>query len=121
MKDKIAVVLGVLFLIGGSVYTYRKELELNQYGVYTTGQIISFSHASKTEYDIKYTFFVKGTKYKGELLTGYFKCDDGTIGCVGKAFDVIYSSKNPNNNDMIIGKYEEYRDKVRLIPLKSKK
>ncbi len=121
MKDKIAVLLGVLFLIGGFIYTYQKELQLNQFGIYTSGKILSFNHTSKTQYEIKYIFFVKGVRYKGGTLIGYFKCDDGSIGCVGNKFDVIYSSKNPKINEIILGKYEEeYYGRIRLVPLPKK-
>lgn len=121
MKDKIAVILVLLLLIVGFIRAYKKELELNRYGVYTDGKIISFSHTSKTEYELKYVFFVKSVRYEGVLLTGYFECDDGSVGCVGKSFEVIYSSKNPKYNEIVLGRYEEYTDVIRFVPLKAKK
>jgi len=120
MKDKIAVLLSVLFLISGFIYTYKKELELNQFGVYTIGTIIKLEHIGKVRYSLVYEFIVDGKIEQGSVGVVYFKCDDESIACVGKEFDVIYSSKNSKINEMILGKYEEYRGKIRLVPLPKK-
>lgn len=82
---------------------------LEKYKEVATGKIIKF-HFSNNGYYINYEYVVDNKKYIGSANTSYFKCDDGSEGCVGKEFKVYYSSKNPNLSDIDLGKFNDRKD-----------
>ena len=107
-QDKTIVVVIFLAILSMIVYSYSRSKEIRDYGVKTEATIIDF-YKGGGKYYIKYVFYVKNKKYVGETRSAFFKCDNGVEGCVGKKFIVTYSSINPSNNEIDLGKYNKYR------------
>ncbi len=110
--------IGALIVIGGAIigtliYHYRKDLSVTKYKTETTGKIIGFEY-SKNGYSLKYKYYVDGIKYKGSVGTVFFRCADGTKGCVGKEVKVFYSSKEPQYSQVNLGEYEHVKTTIYL-------
>ncbi len=83
----------------------------------TKGKVVSYFNVGSKKY-IKYLFYVKNIKYYNETKVYPFKCKDGTNGCVGKKFTVVYSELDPSNCEINLGIYEKHRpNRLRLFNL----
>jgi hypothetical protein len=113
-KDSFGLFL-ILILLGGLfLFIYQKDKDFIENLSSTRGKITNYYNTGGKKY-IEYSFFVRGKQYKGRVRVSSFKCSDGTKGCVGKDFKILYSSKNPNNNDIYLEKYQKYKfSKTRL-------
>ncbi|WP_299122051.1 hypothetical protein [uncultured Tenacibaculum sp.] len=107
-KDKIAMIFGIFVLALVVWRVISKEKELAENKMYGEAKIIDYYNVGGKKY-IKYVFFVNNKKYVGKKNVFSFKCDNGVDGCVGQKFQVIYSSKDPDNNEIHLGKYNGSR------------
>ena len=73
----------------------------------TIGKITNFTFG-KNAYYIDYSYEVNGILYRDSETVHYFECDDGTPGCKGREFAVLYSKKNPEFSEIDL---EEFNDK----------
>lgn len=113
-KDPFAFIFVILMVGGLIVYEYQKNKDFIENLSSTKGKITKYYNVGGKKY-IQYTFYVNGKKYTGESRVSVFKCSDGTQGCIGKEFRIFYSSKNPDNNDIQLEKYQKYKfSKTRL-------
>ncbi|TCI85167.1 hypothetical protein [Tenacibaculum sp. M341] len=107
MKETTDNSLGylVILLIGMGIffYVYRKEKSLSNERGEAKGKIID-ARLSGRKKRLVYVFYVKGRKYKGEVLSARFDCANKKNDCIGEEFFVIYDKKNPKKS-VIDGKY----------------
>lgn len=115
MKSKIFFFLILSIIIISFFYNSDKKKELKKNLVYTECRVIDFVYYGKTNYYLKYIFFVDGFKFTGEVITSYFKCSDESEGCIGKKFRVGYSKINPKNNEIDLEVYNKYKKSVNSI------
>ncbi|WP_298782712.1 DUF3592 domain-containing protein [uncultured Polaribacter sp.] len=116
MKKKY-IVLIIIIIVSALLYrSINKELEIMNNKMTTIGKIIRLQPGFKARFYIEYTYIVKGKKYKGTVrVSSNLKCDNGIKYCIGEEFKVSYSSKNPENSRIHLGKYEKYKSKVEFI------
>jgi hypothetical protein len=107
------IIIGII-IIGILIYHYRKDSSVTEYKTETVGKITDFRHRKDFSYSLKYEYYVDGIKYEGSVGTGFFKCADGTKGCVGKEVTVFYSSKEPKYSQVDLGEYEEHKTTIYL-------
>lgn len=113
-KDSILGLIFALGLIGFISYdSLKKSNDINEKGIITQGKIIDEYFVGGKHY-IKYEFYVNNKKYTGEDKVAIFKCDDGSICCVGNKFNIRYAKNNPNNSDIDLGKYNKYKTRTKL-------
>jgi hypothetical protein len=86
--------------------------ELSKKGKYTKAVIVDFFHTTKTNYVLKYKYYVNGKYYTSEAVTGFFKCKNESNNCIGEKFEVYYLPEKPNISDIELGEYEKYRNKI---------
>ena len=105
-KKAIILILTSTFLaaIIITVLNTRNKNDLAQNMRVTKGIVIDFYY-SNFAYIIEYEYIVDGNTYTNKENLNYFNCDDGTPGCKGKEFTVKYSSKNPKNSIIDLGKF----------------
>ncbi|NIK92660.1 hypothetical protein GZ212_10905 [Mangrovimonas sp. CR14] len=115
-QEKIVFALFLLLLILLAVYrNIKRNNELEKYGEETTCKVVEFRFVNKTSYRIVYEYYINNVSYKGEEDTVYFKCEDGTEGCIGETFKLLYSTRNPKLSKIQLGKYSKYsKNKVQL-------
>ena len=97
----IAIIFSIIY------YSISQDKDLSENKAYTTAKVIDYFYVGGKTY-IKYVFFVNGKRIEREKKVYPFKCDNGVKGCVGSKFKVAYSKKNPNNNEIDLGKYKKY-------------
>ncbi len=105
-ERKKIIVLSIigLFLLGGLIYnSIRSEYLAN--GKTTVGKITDY-HFCNNKYCGTYKYEVGGKTYEGHWSGSFFKCPDGTNGCVGKKFPVRYSVEKPNISEIDLGKFD---------------
>ncbi|SHH64443.1 hypothetical protein [Winogradskyella jejuensis] len=109
-------IIGILILgfiiIGGIYYNTIRYDELEEYGKITEAEIINFRYRSNARYTISYRFKVDGKSYVGSTSLSFFRCDESDNkrkGCIGKMFKLTYSSKDPNINEIDLGKYNRFK------------
>ena len=116
-KDKFAFVLVIVILLGILGHSFFEEKELSENKAYGKAKIIDYYNVGGKKY-IKYIFYVGKKRYFGEKRVYSFKCSNGSKGCVGEKFKVIYSSSDPENNEIDLGKYNKFRPtRVRFFNL----
>src|SRR5690625_4150833 len=118
-KDKIYNLLAiivfsaiVLIIIIRTFIQYQDDQEIKRYRGTTEAIIIDFKHINLTRYSIFYEYQVGNKKYIGITGVEWFKCDDGKLGCVVNTFKLSYSSTNPSNSTILMGKYEKHKRTV---------
>ena len=118
MKKKFIVLIIILII---SFLAYRgvsKDLEIKNNKMTTIGKIVKLQPSVKARFYIEYSYIVKGKKYRNTVrVHNDFKCDSGVKYCVGEEFTVYYSSKNPENSRINLGKYEKFKSKVEFIKI----
>ncbi|WP_272149962.1 hypothetical protein [Tenacibaculum aiptasiae] len=116
-KDKIGLIFVFIAFALVVWCIISKEKELAENKKYSQAKIIDYYNIGGKKY-IKYVFFVNNKKYIGEKHVYSFKCDNGVDGCVGQKFKVVYSSKDPDNNEIHLGKYNDSRpNRIRAYSL----
>lgn len=104
-KEKIIIWTSLfLILLFGTLYNTYKDNDIHSNLGITKGIVVDYSFTNNN-YALKFEYIVDGKKYVGREFTSFFKCDDGVPGCKGRSFTVKYSTKNPSNAEMEIGKY----------------
>lgn len=103
-------IIRLIILIALIKNTFSKQELYNNFAL-TKGTITAY-HFNNNNYILKYKYVVNGITYESTETTDYFKCDDRTPGCKGKEFTVKYSSKDPSNSIMELGKYDNKRNKA---------
>lgn len=109
-KKKKIIILGifVIFIISGIIYNTIQKRELYENLMLTKGTVVDFTF-SNNNYMLQYKYVVSGKVYRNTESMDYFRCLDGTPGCKGKKFVVKYSSKNPNNSKIDLGKFNKHK------------
>ena len=116
-KDKIIVIIILTICISVMAFGFFKEHELAENKAYTNGKIIRHIKTGQKNY-IKYGFYVNNIKYYSEKRVYSFECDNGVKWCIGQEFKVTYSTVDPNNNEIDLGKYNKFRpNRVRMFNL----
>ena len=87
--------------------SYYKEISKNKKE--TIGEVVDF-HYSNKEYRLKYKYKADNIEFENIISTRFFRCKDGTKGCIGKTFKVYYSSKNPEKSDIDLEEYNKFKD-----------
>ena len=106
-----------LWLLARSIYI---QIDVKNNKEVTQGKIIKFIREYQARYGLKYEYYIDGVRYTGQIGIDPFECDDGTKNCIGKEFTVYYSSKNPENSRIDLGKYEKHKTTVEFVKLKKK-
>jgi hypothetical protein len=107
-KNTIVIGIVILVFLGGLTYQHFQTKKLVENLEQTSGVVTDFSFSNNTYY-LDYVFTVNGIQFKGTASCHYFKCDDGTEGCVGKNVTVFYSPDDPTNNEIDLGKYNKFK------------
>ena len=82
------------------IYGYIKKKDIKQNSVFTYGRINYYGRTSRGAIIINYEYYVKGEKYEAGGGSKYFDDCEKTGWCIGKCFEVQYSSKHPDNSTM---------------------
>ncbi len=109
-KNTFWLIFFMLVIIIYVVYdkiSYQNEIKDNK--KITTGIVVDF-HFSKNAYTLTYKYKVDNIDYEKEFTTSFFRCKDGTKGCVGKTFKVYYSSKNHDKSEIDLGEYNKFKN-----------
>lgn len=116
MKNKTIIRLFLFvflfFVISLNVY---KQYDIKKNSKNSIGKIIKFEKSGKSNFNLIYEYFVDGNRYTGQTGIDPFICDDGTKNAIGKQFKVYYSSKNPENSRIDLGKYEKFKTTVEFV------
>ena len=100
-RDWIFVLGSVLFLatfLFLNRFIKNKYIK-NNYSV-TCGVVTYYSNTTKGTTIIEYKYIINKIEYKHIGGNVYFKDCKETKWCIGKCYEVEYSSKNPNNSRM---------------------
>lgn len=115
-KDKLYIFIGLVLFFGFMFFrTYNSQLDIKKNEVTTTGKIIELFGKYQSRYGLLYEYYVNGKKYEGSVGITPFDCENGKKACVGSEFTVYYSSKNPENSRIDLGKYEKYKTTVEFV------
>lgn len=114
-KDKGGVIVAFIIILFVILFNFYKEKDLSDNKVFSKAKIIDYFNVGGKKH-IKYMFYVNKKRFLGETKVYPFKCDNGIGGCVGEKFKVRYSSKDPNNSEIDLGKYNKFRpNRIRLF------
>ena len=102
----ITILLGIVIVYGVTISIKRSEA-LKEYGV--TEAVIKDFHSCNYSYCLEYKYEVNGKKYSDWVKTEYFKCQDGTEGCLGKKFKIKYSLKSPEISEIDLKEYNVHK------------
>ena len=111
LRDKIAAVIIICALLWAIGFGYFKSKDIDDNRTFTTGKITGIKHIRKSKYSLEYQYFVDGKKYAGTVATNHFDCTRENR-CIGYEIDVFYSSKNHQNSQAYLKKYDKYRIQV---------
>lgn len=104
-KTILFTVMGLILLAVVLKNSFTKK-DLYENLSITEGIVTDYSF-NNNNYILKYEYTVNNVVYRSTEVTDFFKCDDGTPGCKGKKFQVEYSSQNPKNSVINLGKYND--------------
>ena len=102
----ILSVIGLILIIGTIYNSVNRDYLKN--GKATLGIITDYGFCNNN-WCGDYSYEVDGKKYNGSWVGGFFKCNDGTKGCVGKKFTVIYSPEKPEISEINLKKYNHHK------------
>ena len=108
-KPLIGVLLIGIIVILVLTQKYYFKKEIIETGNETTGIVTGYQF-SNYAYILKYEYYVENKKFENSKSTSYFKCKDGTEGCVGKEFKVSYLKENPEKSIIDLGIYNKYKN-----------
>ena len=100
-RDWVYVItsLGMLFVFL-IVYNYIRYNDIEKNKLTSCGVITFFGNTTKGTTIIEFYFYHNNLKVKHSVGNGYFEDCEKTGWCIGKCFEVEYSSKNPKNSRM---------------------
>ncbi|MDO3696015.1 hypothetical protein QVZ41_14275 [Wenyingzhuangia sp. chi5] len=96
-------------------YSAFRQYEIQKYKAKVIGVVTKISFTGNFRYSLDYEYTVNDVKYIGSVGVSNFICDDGTKGCVGKKFEIYYSTKNPEYSRIYLGKYEKNKQTVEFF------
>ena len=110
-KQQKFLFLGLfILLIGFGIYQNTVKYDsLEKSGEVVEAIIIDYKFVYKATYKITYKYVIDNKEYIGTCRTSYFKCDNGKDGCLGEKFKVIYLPKDPKTNEILLGKYNNFK------------
>jgi len=111
LSDKIAAIVIIGALIWAIGYGYLNSKDIDDNRTFTKGEITGIKHIRKSKYLIEYKYSVEGKKFNGTVGVNYFDCTTEN-NCIGYKIDVFFSSKNPENSQAFLKKYDEHRTQV---------
>jgi len=115
-KNKILAIFSVCALILILYFReYSKQTDIKNNTKITSGRLLELRSKYKASFALIYEYYVDEKRYTSSVGISPFKCDDGRKNCIGKKFTVYYSSKNPENSRIDLGKYEKYKTTVELV------
>ncbi len=94
----------------------KRNVDIANNGLRTKGKIVDEYYIGGKHY-VKYIFFVNNRRYSGEEKVSKFKCDNGSVCCIGSVFTVIYEENDPSNCDIDLGKYNKYKSRTKVYPI----
>lgn len=94
------IVYSIFFIIIVYVCVEKENNDLEQNSIYYCGRIDDFYIDTRGHHNILYEYTVYNKILKDITMRGNFKDCDKTGWCIGKCFEVQYSSKNPDNSTM---------------------
>lgn len=112
MKNKIILGFFIILIIAGYFYNKLKYDELLENGKITEASIVGFRYRSSALYKIIYKYNVNGIDYINSRVVSSFRCEEpnnNNKGCVGMKFKIMYSSIDPNINEIDLGRYNKYK------------
>lgn len=119
-SDKKYIIFFVIICLIIIIFTIERvydQWELQKNSEFTEGKITDISYERRGKYYLHYEFFVKGKRYTGKTLTQVFGCFKKKNKCIGNQYSVAYSNQNPDNNDIGLGKDEEYKATIRFFKI----
>jgi hypothetical protein len=117
MKKNTFIIIGIIIIII-SIFLYRHYsigLDIKNNKEITTGKVIKLLELYQARYSLQYEYFVNENRYTGQTGIDPFVCLDGTKNAIGKQFTVYYSSKNPGNSRIDLGKYEKHKTTIEFV------
>ena len=97
-KTKIAVCVAIIFFAFLIYYSNKIHDNILQNKVMTSAIVISTGY-NRISITLSCKFYVNGVEYKGSGAVPLFSDADKLI---GKSFPLIYSSKDPHDNSLLI-------------------
>ena len=97
MYTALFIIIGILFI---AIYTYHENSDLDKNAKFTVGKIYDFYIDTKGHHNVLYTFTVQAKIYNDITMKATFTDCEKDRKCIGKCYEVQYSSKNPENSTM---------------------
>jgi len=116
IRKKIFGVLIILFFLGMGFISSKGEYELKSNCKFTKGVVKGFEYKRYGKYSLTYNFYVNGRKYTGKTATHSFNCLKNKA-CLGKEFLIAYSDKDPENNEIYLGRFERHKASVKFFDI----
>ena len=114
IREKIFKVIMILIFLGFGFLTFNESYDLKSNCKFTKGVVKGFEYKRYGKYSLTYNFYVNGRKHTGSTVTHSFNCLKNKA-CLGNEFLIAYSDKDPDNNDIYLGKFERYKASVKFF------
>jgi hypothetical protein len=102
INRKTIVLSSIFLLFSYLIYLqFNTQYKLRNYGFWTTGVIIEEGKVYKGGLKFTYEFYIGHTKFRGDA-SGVSLYNDSGKDFLGKSFPIVYYSKDPNLNMMVI-------------------
>lgn len=103
-KKTILFIIIAFFILVALIYnSFQQEYLID--GKVTVGTVTEYQF-NNNNWIGKYVYVINGKKYTGSWVGDFFKCSDGTKGCVGKKFPVRYSNLKPEISEINLQEYD---------------
>lgn len=112
-KKKVFIIIGVISLVVSTIsydiyyaYILSKDFKI------VDAKIVSYKFLSGARKAIEYTYEVDNIEYRKSKGVTFFECaesDNKKDFCIGLQVKVKYYPRNPNINEVILGKYERFK------------
>ncbi|PJA08474.1 MAG: hypothetical protein COX70_03615 [Flavobacteriales bacterium CG_4_10_14_0_2_um_filter_32_8] len=94
----------ILILVGYIFFTVLSEQnELSKYGVETEAVVTSYTWGNKGMKNIEFKFKANNKLYTGYDHASSLPCGIESEDCVGTKVKIIYSSRDPNVSELVLG------------------
>jgi hypothetical protein len=115
-RNKLLPLIGLILLFSIFILKqYLKDTDIKNNELHTKGKVVKLLTKYRAGYSLIYEYYVNNIKYISSVGVDSFNCDDGTKCCIGSEFNIYYSSKNPENSRIDLGKYEKYKTTVEFF------
>jgi len=95
-------VFGILIFYG-SIRLIISNNELSKYGVETEAVVTSYTWGNKGMKNIEFKFKANNKLYTGYDHASSLPCGIESEDCVGTKVKIIYSSRDPNVSELVLG------------------